>query len=113
MEGDTDLLRLCRIAYATGCRLGGLSALTVHEFEQNAGMETRIVSYGGLVPANFQFGPASHTTELAKAHPPYLLPLPAAAPLQGSPLYTTKRSRSRKVAALSNELRPRACAGYL
>jgi hypothetical protein len=30
----------------------------IHEFEREAGMETRAVSYGGLIPSNFRFGPA-------------------------------------------------------
>jgi hypothetical protein len=31
----------------------------IHEFERATGMETRAVSYGGLIPAYFRFGPAS------------------------------------------------------
>jgi hypothetical protein len=30
-----------------------------HDFEKATGMETRDVSYGGLIPANFRFGPLS------------------------------------------------------
>jgi hypothetical protein len=30
----------------------------VHEFEREAGMETRATSYGGLIPSSFRFGPA-------------------------------------------------------
>lgn len=32
----------------------------IHDFEREHGMETRAVSYGGLIPAYFKFGPASH-----------------------------------------------------
>jgi hypothetical protein len=31
----------------------------VHEFERDAGMETRAISYGGLVPSSYRFGPAA------------------------------------------------------
>jgi len=31
----------------------------IHEFEKRAGLETRDVSYGGLIPAQFRFGPLS------------------------------------------------------
>jgi len=32
----------------------------IHGFEKRAGMETRNVSYGGLIPAYFRFGPLRH-----------------------------------------------------
>jgi hypothetical protein len=31
----------------------------IHAFEKEAGFETRDVSYGGLIPSNFRFGPMS------------------------------------------------------
>lgn len=38
---------------------GGELTDRIHAFEKEAGFETRDVSYGGLIPSNFRFGPMS------------------------------------------------------